>query len=216
MAPIKKLVLIGTGLIAGSFTLALRRARLVKEVVGVDCSEENLRRALELSVIDVASQDAAQSVLGADLVFLGTPVGQMGYLMQSIAPCLEQDCIVTDAGSTKQDVCALYRTCLAEHLAQCVPAHPIAGSDLSGAAAATYGLYEKRRVVLTPLPETSLASSERMRASSMVLVACSAAALTIRPDGGAAGDDACAAAPAELRRDEPPATARSYRNQSRE
>ncbi len=164
MTPVRKLVLIGTGLIAGSFALALRRARMVTEVVGVDCSEENLRRALELSVIDVASQDAAQAVQDADLVFLGTPVGQMGGVMQRIAPYLAPGCIVTDAGSTKQDVCALYCTHLSGQLAQCVPAHPIAGSDLSGAAAATYGLYEKRRVILTPFLETSLVALDRMRA----------------------------------------------------
>lgn len=164
MAPIRKLVLLGTGLIAGSFALALRRARLVTEVVGVDCAEENLKRALELSVIDIASLDAASAVEGADLVFLGTPVGQMGKLMQAIMPRLAADCIVTDAGSTKQDVCVLYRTQLSRHLAQCVPAHPIAGSDLSGAAAASYGLYEKRRVVLTPLPESSTVAIERVRA----------------------------------------------------
>lgn len=164
MMPVRRLVLLGTGLIAGSFALALRRARLVTQVVGVDCSEENLQRALELSVIDVASLDAAAAVEGADLVFLGVPVGQMGRLMQAIAPHLAPDCIVTDAGSTKQDVCALYHAHLAGQLAHCVPAHPIAGSDLSGAAAASYGLYEKRRVVLTPLPQSAPSSVERVRA----------------------------------------------------
>lgn len=164
MVPIRKLVLLGTGLIAGSFALALRRARMVETVVGVDCSVDNLQRALELSVIDVASQDAADAVQGADLVFLGTPVGQMGRLMQAIAPQLAPGCVVTDAGSTKQDVCSLYSENLASHLAYCVPGHPIAGSELSGAAAASYGLYEGRRVVLTPLPETAPLAVERVRA----------------------------------------------------
>ncbi|WP_348945027.1 prephenate dehydrogenase/arogenate dehydrogenase family protein [Chitinibacter sp. FCG-7] len=152
---INKLVLLGTGLIGGSFSLALKRARLVGEVVGVGRNAANLARAIELRVIDVASHDAAQAVQGADLVFLGTPVGQMDALMAQIAPHLPPHCIVTDGGSTKQDVCALYRQFLPNQLASCVPGHPIAGSDLSGASAATYGLYEGRRIVLTPLAETS-------------------------------------------------------------
>ncbi|WP_410498204.1 prephenate dehydrogenase [Chitinibacter sp. S2-10] len=161
---ISKLVLLGTGLISGSFALALKRARLVSEVVGVGRNPANLARAIELRVIDVASHDAAEAVKDADLVFLGTPVGQMSELMMQIAPHLSPTCIVTDGGSTKQDVCALYRQCLPNQLAYCVPGHPIAGSDLSGASAATYGLYEGRRTVLTPLAETSAEALAMVRA----------------------------------------------------
>ncbi len=161
-APVRKLVLLGTGLIAGSFALALRRARLVEHVVGVGRSAANLQRALDLGVIDEASYDAASAVVDADFVFIGTPVGQMGALMQAIAPNLAPDCIVSDAGSTKLDVCALFRAHLAGHLAHCLPAHPIAGSEMSGAAAATYGLYEGRRVVLAPFPETQTGVVERV------------------------------------------------------
>lgn len=164
MEPIRKLVLLGTGLISGSFSLALKRAGLVQHVVGVGRSAENLQRALDLRVIDSASHDAASAVIDADFVFIGTPVGQMGALMQAIAPKLAPGCIVSDAGSTKQDVCALFREHLADHLACCVPAHPIAGSELSGASAATYGLYEGRCVVLAPFPETAPAATERVRA----------------------------------------------------
>ncbi|MDR3413503.1 MAG: prephenate dehydrogenase/arogenate dehydrogenase family protein [Formivibrio sp.] len=164
MEPIKKLVLLGTGLISGSFALALKRAKLVEHVVGVGRSPENLQRALELRVIDAASQDAASAVIGADFVFIGTPVGQMGALMQAIGPNLAHGCVVCDGGSTKQDVCALFRAHLGGHLAYCVPAHPIAGSELSGASAATYGLYEGRRVVLAPFAETDLSVIERVKA----------------------------------------------------
>ncbi|QZA79072.1 prephenate dehydrogenase/arogenate dehydrogenase family protein [Deefgea tanakiae] len=163
MQSIERLVLLGTGLISGSFALALKRARLVKRVVGVGRNIENLERALELGVVDEVSTDAAQAVRGADLVLLGTPVGQMGRLMQQIAPNLPVDCVVTDGGSTKQDVCALFRENLPRHLAMCVPGHPIAGSDLSGASAAQFGLYEGRRVVLTPLPENDLLVVEWVR-----------------------------------------------------
>jgi len=163
MQAIRKLVLLGTGLIGGSLALALKRANLVDEVVGVGRSLENLQQAQHLGVIDTICQDAAQAVVGADFVFLGTPVGQMGRLMQQIAPHLAADCLVSDGGSTKQDVCALYREFLPNQLSMCVPGHPIAGSDRSGAAAASGSLYEGRRVVLTPLPETAAFAVERIR-----------------------------------------------------
>jgi prephenate dehydrogenase len=141
-------------LIGGSFALAMKRAGLVGQVVGVGRSLDNLNRAIELGVIDAASQDPAQAVAGADLVMVATPVGQMGRVFDAIAPVLPAQAIVTDAGSTKGDVAQLMRAHLPEHLAYCVPAHPIAGSDRSGAAAAQYGLFEQRRVVLTPLEAT--------------------------------------------------------------
>lgn len=154
MRSIGKLVIIGVGLIGGSFALAMKRAGLVRQVVGVGRSLDNLNRAIELGVIDAASQDPAQAVAGADLVMVATPVGQMGRVFDAIAPVLPAQAIVTDAGSTKGDVAQLMRAHLPEHLAYCVPAHPIAGSDRSGAAAAQYGLFEQRRVVLTPLDAT--------------------------------------------------------------
>lgn len=154
MRSIGKLVIIGVGLIGGSFALAMKRAGLVGQVVGVGRSLDNLNRAIELGVIDAASQDPAQAVAGADLVMVATPVGQMGRVFDAIASVLPREAIVTDAGSTKGDVAQLMRAHLPEHLAYCVPAHPIAGSDRSGAAAAQYGLFEQRRVVLTPLDAT--------------------------------------------------------------
>ncbi len=151
---IATLVVVGVGLIGGSFALSLKRAGLVGHVIGVGRTRDNLLRALELGVVDEISQDLAAVAPRADVVLLASPVGQMGRLMQSMAGKLPAHAIVTDAGSTKSDVAALFRQFLPDHLPRCVPAHPIAGSELSGAAAAQYGLYEKRKVVLTPLPET--------------------------------------------------------------
>ncbi|OHX13224.1 prephenate dehydrogenase [Chromobacterium sphagni] len=151
---IDTLVVAGVGLIGGSFALALRRAGRVRRVIGVGRTLANLERALALGVVDEISQDIAEVAGRADLVLLASPVGQMGALMAALAPGLRAGAIVTDGGSTKSDVAALYREHLPNHLAYCVPAHPIAGSDMSGAVAAQYGLYENRRVVLTPLDET--------------------------------------------------------------
>ncbi|MFC3531045.1 prephenate dehydrogenase [Vogesella facilis] len=157
------LVVIGVGLIGGSFALALKRAGKVTRVIGVGRSAANLQRAVELGVIDEASHDAVTAVARADLVLVATPVGQMGRVFAEIAPHLPAHCVLTDGGSTKSDVVALMRQHLPGQLAHCVPAHPIAGSDLSGAAAAQYGLYDNRRIVVTPLPETDPAAAELVR-----------------------------------------------------
>lgn len=162
--PLRKLVIVGVGLIGGSFALDLRRAGLVQHVVGVGRSAENLQRALQLGVIDEASQSAAEAVRDADLVLLATPVGQMAALLREIGPVLAPHTLLTDAGSTKRDVVALYRQYLPQQLAQCIPAHPIAGAEQSGAAAARYGLYQRRKVVLAPLPETAAAATQQVAA----------------------------------------------------
>jgi len=155
---IGKLVVIGVGLIGGSFALALKRARAVKRVVGVGRTRRNLAVALRLRLIDEASQDPAHAVREADLVLLAVPVGQMAAVMSAIAPHLPSHAVVTDAGSTKSDVIACARRFLAGHLARFVPGHPIAGTENSGAAAAVPDLFRERNVILTPQRETAAAA----------------------------------------------------------
>lgn len=154
MARIGKLVIIGVGLIGGSFALALKRARAVKRVVGVGRTRRNLAAALERKAIDEAQQDPARAVRDADLVLLATPVGQMAAVMAAIAPHLSPRAVVTDAGSTKRDVIACARRFLGGHFPRFVPAHPIAGTEKSGAGAAFAGLYRNRCVILTPQRDT--------------------------------------------------------------
>lgn len=154
MNSIGKLVVVGVGLIGGSFALALKAAGRVGEVVGVGRSFANLEHALALGVIDRAEQDVAKAVVGADMVLVATPVGQMGATFAAMAPHLSPQTIVTDAGSTKSDVAALMTQYLPDHLAYCVPAHPIAGSEQSGAAAASATLYQGRKVVLAPFAQS--------------------------------------------------------------
>jgi len=162
---INKLVVIGVGLIGGSFALALKRAGAVKLVVGVGRTRGNLTTALGLGVIDEATRDPALAVEGADLVLLAMPVGQMAALMQRIAPRLSPETVVTDAGSTKRDVVAYARRHLSAHLAAFVPAHPIAGTEKSGAGAAFPDLFRGRNVVLSPLAETAPAAVRTVRAA---------------------------------------------------
>lgn len=163
MVLINKLVVCGVGLIGGSFALALRKAGAVRRIVGVGRSQASLRRACELGVIDEAATSWADALDGADFVLLATPVGQMDEVMAAMAPHLGPDTIVTDAGSTKRDVIeAIYRH-LGARLANFVPAHPIAGAELSGVDAAFPALFAGRKVVMTPLPENEPSATLRVR-----------------------------------------------------
>ncbi len=152
---INKLVIIGVGLIGGSFALALRKAGLVKHIVGIGRSRENLRRACKMGVIDEIIDDLALALKGADLVFLAMPVGQTGKVMAQISPHLEVRTVVTDAGSTKQDVILAARSFMPKMLKNFVPGHPIAGAEMSGVTAASADLFRNKSLVLTPLDESS-------------------------------------------------------------
>jgi prephenate dehydrogenase len=158
-----KVVIFGVGLIGGSFALALRRACAVTEVVGFGRSAATLEQARQLGIIDRIGLDVAAEVGNADLVLLATPVGQMTELMARIAPHVGTRTLMTDGGSTKGDVVAAAYANLGIKVGQFVPAHPIAGAELSGAAAARADLYAGKKVVLTPLPENSVDSVERVR-----------------------------------------------------
>lgn len=160
----KHVVIVGVGLIGGSFALGLKKAGLVRRVTGVGRSVANLKRAVELGIIDDIAADA--SVYGeADFILLATPVGQMGRLMAEIVPRMKADAVVTDGGSTKSDVAALAREHFGAKLSRFVPAHPIAGAELSGADAARVGLYQGKKLVIAALPETAPDAVEKVRAA---------------------------------------------------
>jgi prephenate dehydrogenase len=161
-AKIDKLVIIGVGLIGGSFGLALRKAKQVKHTVGIGRSRDNMERAQAVGAIDEIGISLPSALKNADLVFLATPVGQTEAIMTQISPFLESHTVVTDAGSTKQNVIAAARRQLSSHLRHFVPGHPIAGAELSGAGAADADLFQGRNVVLTPLPETATTAANRV------------------------------------------------------
>jgi prephenate dehydrogenase len=160
-----RIVVCGVGLIGGSFALALKNAGMAGEVVGIGRSRESLEAALRLGVIDRIADGWRVAAAGADLILLAMPVGQMEPVMAALMPHLEAQTLVTDAGSTKQDVVAAARRCFGERIGQFVPAHPIAGAEKSGAAAAKADLYVDKRVVLTPLPENENPSVAHIRAA---------------------------------------------------
>jgi len=149
----ERVAIVGVGLIGGSFSLALKGKKLCRQVVGAGRGAANLALALERGVIDVTAADAAEAVRGADLVLIAAPVAQFETIFLAILPVLKPECIVMDAGSTKRDVVAAARKGLGAKISQFVPAHPIAGAEKSGAAAASAELFRDRRLVLTPLKE---------------------------------------------------------------
>ncbi len=158
-----RIVIAGVGLIGGSFALALKARGLVREVVGLGRSEATLAQAKALGVIDTIAVSWKDALAGTELVLLAMPVGQMNEAMRAMAPYLTPGTLVTDAGSTKRDVINAVYAHLLGHIAQVVPAHPIAGAEKSGPAAATAELYAGRKIVLTPLPENDEAAVERVR-----------------------------------------------------
>jgi prephenate dehydrogenase len=147
-----KIAVVGVGLIGGSFALALKQAKVASQVVGVGRNAANLKVALERGIIDSVAPDAAAAARGADLVLVATPVAQFPAVFSSLR---ESSALITDGGSTKRDVIAAARRALGKKVARFVPAHPIAGAEKSGAAAANAELFRNRRVVLTPLKENS-------------------------------------------------------------
>ncbi len=188
---INKLVIIGVGLIGASFALALKRARAVKHVVGVGRTRANLSVARRLKVIDEIQSDPARAVRDADLVLLATPVGQMAAVMAAVAPYLSGRAVITDGGSTKRDVIACARRFLGANYRRFVPAHPIAGTEQSGAAAGFAELYRDRCVVLTPQGDTD---ADAVRLVKRAWTSCGARVITL----GAEEHDAIFAAVSHL------------------
>jgi prephenate dehydrogenase len=164
---IDKLAVIGVGLIGASCALAMRRAGAAREIVGIGRSRENLQRALRKGAIDRAvmlGDDWLREIRDADFVLIAIPVAQYRDTFATLVSALSRDAVITDAGSTKQDVVRAARETLDGHLDRFVPAHPVAGSERSGAEAGDASLFVGRQVILTPLPETSAAALSRVEA----------------------------------------------------
>jgi prephenate dehydrogenase len=157
-----KLAVIGVGLIGGSFALGLKKAKAVSHVVGVGRNAANLKLALERGIIDAIAPDPGAAARDADLVLVAAPVAQFPAIFAALA---ESKALITDGGSTKRDVIAAARKALGKRIARFVPAHPIAGAEKSGAAAAKAELFQDRRVVLTPLKENARASVAAVEAA---------------------------------------------------
>lgn len=162
---INRLAIIGVGLIGASLALALKQAGSVKQVVGYGRDRGNLEKGVELGVIDEIADSIASAAKNADIVVVAVPLGAMRAVFEELESVIGEDTIVTDVGSAKGSVVAVARQVLGNRLDRFVPGHPIAGAEKSGVEAGLANLYQNRRVILTPLAETSAAATsviERM------------------------------------------------------
>ncbi|QHE78441.1 prephenate dehydrogenase [Hydrogenophaga sp. PBL-H3] len=150
----EQLGLIGCGMMGGSFALALKRAGLVKRVVGYSKSPSTTERARQLGVIDVEAPSALLAVSGADLVLLAVPVSATEATFKAIRHLVRGDVLIMDVGSTKREVIDAARRVLKDQVGVFVPAHPIAGKELAGVEHADPDLYSGRQVILTPIERT--------------------------------------------------------------
>jgi prephenate dehydrogenase len=160
---VKRIALVGVGMIGGSFALAVRRAGLAGTIVGVDRDAAALERAASLGVIDTAASSVSEGVRGADLVMVAVPVRAVPGVLHDVALALEPHAVVTDVGSTKTEVVRTAREELRASFPRFVPGHPIAGREASGVEAALADLFKGARVVLTPAPETEAGAVELVR-----------------------------------------------------
>jgi prephenate dehydrogenase len=160
----EQLGLIGCGLMGGSFALALKRAGLIKRVVGYSKSPSTTERAMQLGVIDAAAPSALQAVSGSDIVLLAVPVAATESTLKAIRHLVTRDMLVMDVGSTKHDVVETARRVLGEQLGTFVPCHPIAGKESAGVIHATPDLYRDHHVVITPIERTGVAQLNKAQA----------------------------------------------------
>jgi len=158
-----RVALIGLGLIGSSLSHVMRRKGLAERISGSARSEATLRRAAELGLAEELSQDPAEAVRDADLVFLNVPVGAMGAVAERIAPALKEGAILTDVGSVKAAVIRDVSPHVPEGV-HFIPGHPIAGTEQSGPDAGFPELFENRWCILTPLEDTDPQALERLSA----------------------------------------------------
>ena len=161
---INKLTIFGVGLIGGSLALALRKKGYCKEVVGCSRSADHLQRAVDLGVIDSYTLDPVEAVKGADMVLLAVPMRVIQPVLETIVDHLEDDAIITDAGSAKGSVIKAARLAFKGQISpNFVAGHPVAGREKSSVEAAIDDLYVDHKVVLTPTLETSDNAINRVR-----------------------------------------------------
>ena len=149
-----RLVVIGLGLIGGSFAKGLRERGLCREVIGVDLDPESRRLAVELGVVDRCEVDLAAACQGADIIQLAVPILAMEKLLTELAKLDLGTTVLTDVGSAKGNVVRAARLAFTGKAVRFVPGHPIAGSEQSGVEASNAQLFRRHKVILTPCEQS--------------------------------------------------------------
>ncbi|WP_447590754.1 bifunctional prephenate dehydrogenase/3-phosphoshikimate 1-carboxyvinyltransferase [Aquipseudomonas campi] len=153
-----RLVVIGLGLIGGSFAKGMREKGMFHEVVGVDLDAESRRQAVSLGVVDRCESDLAAACQGATVIQLAVPILAMEKLLLQLSTLDLGDAVLTDVGSAKGNVVRAARLAFSGDMPRFVPGHPIAGSEQSGVEAADATLFRRHKVILTPQASTDPAA----------------------------------------------------------
>jgi len=164
MAEFGRLVVVGLGLIGGSFAKGMREAALFGEVIGVDENPEHCAKALQQGLVDCCAtslQAALQN--GAEVIVLAVPLSAMPLIFQQLAQLELKDCVITDVGSAKRPVLDAVQAAFGKIPPYFVAGHPIAGSEKSGPMAADAGLFQGRSVILTTTSDTAETTVERIK-----------------------------------------------------
>lgn len=161
-----KLCIIGVGLIGGSIAKAARRKGLAKALVGYGRPQDvaNLEAAKRLGVVDGYALELAEAVADADCVVIATPVASSEGIFRMLKPLWSETAVYTDVGSTKANVVAAAELVFGKVPDNLVLAHPIAGREQSGAAAAVDNLFDRKRLIITPLATTCPVALQKISA----------------------------------------------------
>lgn len=149
-----KVLVIGLGLIGGSFAGGIKQRGLAAEVIGFDLNERECQLGVELNIIDRYTLDLYTAAAEADLIMLAVPVKATEALLPKLVPVMKPSAIISDVGSTKLNIISVAKTLFGAEPHHFVPGHPIAGAEKSGVKAAKPNLFERHKVILTPLPNT--------------------------------------------------------------
>lgn len=148
---IRQITIVGTGLIGGSLGLALRHHGFNGAIVGCD-KPEVLQTAVARGAIDRGGTDVKEAVLNSDVIVLATPVGAILSLFEKLAPTLPATTLITDTGSTKQQLAGRARMVLGAAAGErLLPGHPMAGKEVGGIENADAELFRDAAWLITPL-----------------------------------------------------------------
>ena len=155
---IRKLVVVGIGLIGGSFAAGLKNRGVCEEVIGISRNPDQAKQAVELGVVDRAFtslDEIATELTDEDVIFIAVPTLSVEKVLLDIHRCVTAKVTITDGASVKGNVFIAAQKIFGQMPSEFVLGHPIAGSEKSGVTAANPNLYENHRVILTPVESTS-------------------------------------------------------------
>jgi cyclohexadieny/prephenate dehydrogenase len=155
---IRKLVVVGIGLIGGSFAAGLKKRGACAEVIGISRNPDQAKQAVGLGVVDRAFtslDEIANELTDQDVIFIAVPTLSVEKVLLDIRRCVTAKVTITDGASVKGNVLVAAQKIFGHMPAEFILGHPIAGSEKSGVTAANPNLYENHRVILTPVDSTS-------------------------------------------------------------